>query len=73
MGKIHALNSTGDTTLVWDPKSETQTEKARTRFSELRREGNMMTEVVEGKGSSVAFEFNPQAEEYVAHRPLAGG
>jgi hypothetical protein len=74
VGKIYILDSsTGETALEWDVANAEATAIAEQKFNELAAVGNLMTEVKDGQGQVVTKKFNPEADEIVAVRNLAGG
>lgn len=73
MGKLNILNRDGHTQVVWDVEKEETVAEAERIFNETRGSGALMTEVKEGVGQEQINQFNPEAEEIVAHRPLTGG
>lgn len=70
-GHIHALGGSGDTTLAWDAKNETDVENARRMFDELRGKGYKA--FTSGRSRKEMTEFDPTARKMVMVPPMAAG
>lgn len=74
MGELAVMDGTGDEKLTWDPKNEIATQKAKDRFSDLKRKGYKAYRVnhAGGKGEEI-HDFDPYAYEIVMHKIAVGG
>ena len=65
MGEMTILNQLGDEKVEWDPQDREQTEKAKTRFDELKAKGYEFYEAVETRGKRIT-EFSKGLGKFIA-------
>jgi hypothetical protein len=75
MSVLSVLDRTGDTTLKWDPKIETEVEVAKEKFDSLvLHKGYAAYELKENdKPGEMLREFNPKAERIFLTPRAVGG
>ncbi|MFM8302876.1 MAG: hypothetical protein ACKOA9_01050 [Actinomycetota bacterium] len=76
MGTMRILDSTGDTTVTWAPDDPASLLEAEALFDRLRSERKIPFARVVGAPAREAeriARFDPDAEEIVWVRPVAGG
>jgi len=73
MGTMKIMGPTGHATLTWDPTDETSVAVAKDRFNELSAEGYRGCEVTGVGKSELMTTFDPEVDEMVIIRPMAGG
>ncbi len=76
MGQMRILDSSGDTTVTWSPQDAASVARAEATFARLSRERKIPFARAAGASADTAERiraFDPQAEEIVWIRPVAGG
>lgn len=68
------LDMTGDTKVIWDPKSPVEVEAARQQFNTLKAAGYLAFSVKKDGEKGVRIkEFDPEAEKIImSPQPVAG-
>ena len=73
MGSMKVMGPTGHDTLTWDPADAASVKVAETRYNQLISEGYRGCEVTGVGKSEMLATWDPQAEDVVVIRPMAGG
>ncbi len=76
MGTMRILDSTGDTLVTWDVDDEPAVRQARALFEERARERKIPFARMAGAAANDAERisaFDPEADEIIWVRPIAGG
>jgi hypothetical protein len=72
---LSIADPTGDTRIMWDPKSKDEVATAKAAFDAAKKKG-MLAYAVDPESADkgeVIREFDPQAGKIIMSRPLAGG
>lgn len=71
---LSAVDSTGDTKLIWDEANDTEVDAARKLFAELKGKGYLAYTVDKaGHQAEVIHEFDPAAVAIIMTPQLVGG
>ena len=76
MGTMRILDSSGDTVVTWDVDEEATIRRAEELFAQLTRERKIPFARSSGASAEEAEQirtFDPNAEEIIWVRPVAGG
>jgi hypothetical protein len=72
---LSIADPTGDTRIMWDPRSKDEVATAKAAFDAAKKKG-MLAYAVDPESADkgeVIREFDPQAGKIIMSRPLAGG
>jgi hypothetical protein len=73
-GKMHVMDESGDTKVIWDSKNEDEVAAARKTFNDLKKKGYVAYSVAkDGEKDKVINEFDETAERIIMARPIRGG
>ena len=70
---LRVLDSTGDSTITWNPGNQTEVDVARAAFDAAKRKGYLAYTDVDGGQGEVLRDFDPQAGAIIMAPALAGG
>jgi len=73
MGTMKTMGPNGHSTLTWDPKDKKETKTAMDAFESLVAQGHRGIEVTGPGESEIMQKWDPEAEEIIVIRPMAGG
>jgi len=73
MATMRIMGPAGHDTLTWDPADAESTGVAKSRFDDLQAQGYRGCEVTGVGKSELMATFDPEVEDVVMIRPMAGG
>lgn len=73
-GKMHVMDESGDTKVIWDAKNKDEVAAARKTFDDLTKKGYVAYAVgKDGEKDKVIREFDEDAERIIMAKPIRGG
>lgn len=73
-GKMHVMDESGDTKVIWDSKNEDEVAAARKTFNDLMKKGYIAYAVgKDGEKDRVVKEFDETSERLILAKPIRGG
>lgn len=73
-GKMHVMDESGDTKIIWDSKNEDEVEAAKKQFDALKKKGYLAYSVKkDGEKGEVMNEWDPDVERVILAKPIRGG
>jgi len=74
MHTLAAMDETGDTKTIWDPRNPDEVEAAEGTFKMLKKKGYLIYTVgKDGEKNKAITTFDPKAEKMIAVPPIVGG
>lgn len=71
---LSAMDMTGDTKTIWDPRNQDEVDAAEVTFKSLKKKGYLIYSVgKDGKKNEAITSFDPTAEKMIAVPPVTGG
>lgn len=71
---LAAMDGSGDSKFMWDPKSADEVAAAKAQFDALKKKGYIAFTVdKKGEKGELIREFDPELEKIIMTPPLAGG
>lgn len=71
---LAAMDTTGDTKTIWDPRNKDEVDAARETFKALKKKGYLIYSVgKDGEKNKVIHEFDPDLEKMIAVPAVVGG
>jgi hypothetical protein len=74
MGKMHIMDETGDSKLIWDSENAVEVEAAQELFNKLKKKGHTAFAVKKnGEKGKVIDEFDPDMEKIIMAPKMQAG
>jgi hypothetical protein len=71
---LAAMDKTGDSKFMWDPKNKDEVAAAKAQFDALKKKGYIAFTVdKKGDKGEIIREFDPELEKIIMTPPIAGG